>query len=116
MFWNFWNFKRIVTKSEPTEPIITITHSLKITFRNNIWLKWTNDEFGDVGPITPWRDFYTWYFGRRDSQELAMKYKNDDGTAGETVIKRSDIVRFEVKREVKKEIPTSTGTDYPGPR
>lgn len=117
MVTNWFGAKNTNSKSKPVEslPIIKIVHNLIVTFSNNYERTWTYDTLGDVGPVTPWRDFYTWYFGRRDSQEFAMKYKNEDGAIGENVIRRSDIIRFTVERREKKEISKSSGTDYPGP-
>ncbi len=88
MFWH----KKEILKEVPKPQKQISTNTLTI-----------HTDYGDVGwtlsPVTlkdgkmlPWRDFYTWYFGRPKSKFYVMRHDK-----GETMIKRKHIRSFEVK-------------------
>lgn len=86
----FWKTK---TKTKPQKEIKVNT--LTITTDKTRY-GWEQGPFTGENKILPWKRFYRWYFGREDSLYFMMKYDK-----GETLIKREDIVGFNVSITTK---------------
>lgn len=88
----FWRKKEPAKAVEPVNPVKE--NKLTILMTDGAILSWTCNSW--AGRIEPWKRFYKWYFGRT-GEAFIIRY-----VTGETMIKRSDIVRFMVQVEEEK--------------
>lgn len=65
-------------------------NKLRVYLQNGDVIAWWIDDWKGEVIIQPWIRFYKWYFGRK-SDSFVMRWK-----AGETMIRRDDIKRFDV--------------------
>ena len=87
-------------KAEPVQVASELSAGLgrkpKIN-RLRVWLadgeviSWSVTNWTSTERITPWREFYRWWFGRV-SESYIMQWD-----CGETMIRRADIKRFSVE-------------------
>lgn len=70
--------------SKPKRNMMLIT--MKDGAQFSLWL----DNWEGANRVSPWREFYRWYFGRK-SNSYVIRWRD-----GERMIRRKDIKRFEV--------------------
>jgi len=83
MFWKS-------NTNEPHRLRVVKKNELTIKTKDGVTLSWAVDNWTGTKRIEPWKEFYKWFFGR--TGELFVMHYND----GETMFRRSDIVRFTV--------------------
>jgi len=80
MFWKKKEIKINAPSTKKSEIIILLSNGDKVAFHTKSW--------APEKRITPWKDFYKWYFGR-NSEEYIFRYD-----IGERMIRRKDIMGF----------------------
>ena len=81
---------------EPMKATMVVKkNELKVITKDGAILSWAVEDWKGTNRIEPWIAFYKWFFGR-SSDTFVMRYD-----CGETMFRRTDIVRFTVHVHTK---------------
>jgi len=90
MGWNI--FKKNKQQDEIKIEVETFLNKLSIKFINKDTFSLECEQKNNVDTITPWKDFYIWYFSRPQSDKYVLHFKD-----GLIMIKRNDIQSFKIE-------------------
>ena len=94
MNWRFWKAKDQETESVHMAKVFTLSIDV-----GSVTKSWSNRDSGATSGVEAFREFYKWYFCRKQSDEYVVEYRT-----GFEMIRRDTIKSFKVetKWEIKK--------------